>query len=147
MTPVIQTRRPVAIRVLDLALTAAGWLAFSYLVTVGLVAILDGTDRSLEFSVMDGAVSTTLALMLYATVSAINALLLMLWGTYRKRQTRTPPAGIAVLDDATLADHFALSSPQLEDIRLSRLLVIHHADDGEISRWESADTTAVRLSA
>src|SRR5690606_4411803 len=127
--------------------TAVGWLAFSYLVTAGLIALLNGTDRSLEFPLMGGVASNTLALMLYITVSAVNALLLMLWGTFRKRTTRIAPHGHVELDDSSLAERFALSSPQLQDIRLSRLLVIHHAEDGKISRWESADSSAIRLSA
>lgn len=147
MTLVIRTRRPAALRFLDLALTAVGWLAFSYLVTAGLIELLNGTDRSLQFPLMGGVVSNTLALMLYATVAAINALLLMLWGTYRRRMTRIAPDGGLELDDSSLAERFALSNPQLQDIRLSRLLIIHHADDGKISHWESADSTAVRLSA
>lgn len=147
MTLVIRTQRPLAIRILDTALTAVGWLAFSYLMTAGLLAALNGVDHSLEIPFMGGVVPTTLALLLYVTVSAINALLLMLWGTFRKRMTRIAPRGGATLDDERVAERFALSGPQLQDIRLSRMLIIHHAEDGAISRWESADASAVRLSA
>jgi len=147
MTPIIRTRRSLAILLLDTLLTGAGWLAFSYLVTAGLISVLNGTDHSLEVSLMGQPASTALMLLLYVTIAAINALLLMLWGTYRKRMTRSEPRARMPMDDVSLAERFALSGAQLEDIRLSRLLVIHHAEDGEISRWESADTSAVRLSA
>lgn len=144
MTPIIRTHRPRAIVVLDTLLTALGWLAFSYLITAGFIAVMNGLDHSFELSLMGSAVPATEALLLYVTIAAINALLLMLWGTYRRRSTRVAPRGAAP-DDASLAERFALSGAQLQDIRLSRLLVIHHAEDGEISRWESADTSAKRL--
>ena len=147
MTPIIRTRRSRAILLLDTLLTGAGWLAFSYLITAGLISVLNGTDHSLEYSLMGQPASTTLMLLLYVTIAAINALLLMLWGTYRKRMTRSEPPSRMPMDDVSLAERFALSGTQLEDIRVSRLLVIHHAEDGEISRWESADNSAVRLSA
>lgn len=147
MTPIIRTQRPRTILLLDTLLTCAGWLAFSYLITAGLISVANGTDHSLEFSVMGQPASTTLVLLLYLTIAAINALLLMLWGTYRKRLTRSAPQSRVPMDDVSQAERFALSGAQLEDIRLSRLLVIHHAEDGEISRWESADTSAIRLSA
>ncbi|WP_397473314.1 poly-beta-1,6-N-acetyl-D-glucosamine biosynthesis protein PgaD [Pusillimonas sp.] len=147
MNLLVRTPRSISNRILDVGLTALGWLVFSYFMTAGLIAVFNGVDRSMEFSLMGGTVSTTAALMLYLTICAISALLLMLWGTYRKRLTRTAPHRINTPNDALLAESFALSGPQLEDIRLSRMVVIHHADDGEISRWESADTTSIRLSA
>jgi len=101
----------------------------------------------LGFTLALGSVTTLIVVLLYVTIAAINALLLMLWGTYRKRVTRSAPQSRAPMDDVSQAERFALSGAQLEDIRLSRLLVIHHAEDGEISRWESADTSAIRLSA
>lgn len=147
MTPIIRSHRPRAILIMDTLLTALGWLAFSYLVTAGIIAVIDGADHSFEFSLLGNVVPTTLALLLYITIAAVNALLLMLWGTYRKRLTRIPPHGGIALDDASLAERFELSGAQLEDIRLSRLLVIHHADNGEISRWEGVDTSTIRLTA
>lgn len=147
MSHLVITRRTPAVRIIDAGLTALGWLAFSYLATAGVIAVISGVDHSLEFTVWGGVVPATTALLLYVTVAAVNALLLMLWGTYRKRVTRIAPHGTGLPDEILLAEHFALSAPQLHDIRLSRLLVIHHADDGEISHWESADSPAVRLSA
>lgn len=147
MSLLVQTPRPLPVRLLDYALTGIGWLAFSYLITAGVIAVVNGVDHSLEFPFMGGVVATPTALLLYVTVCAINALLLMLWGTYRKRVTRIPPTGLRMADDIQLAERFALSTPQLQDIRLSRMVVIHHAEDGEISRWEGADDTSIRLSA
>lgn len=147
MNLVVRTPRPILHIIIDVTLTSIGWLAFSYLMTVALSAVLRGVDKSLEFPLLGGIVDTKAALLLYVTICAINALLLMLWGTYHKRVTRTPPRNLMASNDPVLTERFALSGPQLEDIRLSRMMVIHHADDGEISRWESADTASIRLSA
>ena len=147
MSLIIRTRRSHLAVVVDTILTALGWLGFSYLMAAGITAVVNGMDHSLEISFLGGALPTTQSLLLYVTIAAINALLLMLWGTYRRRMTRTAPDEASVLDDVSFAENFALSSPQLHDIRLSRLLVIHHAENGEISRWESADSSTVRLSA
>lgn len=147
MNLIIRTRRSQLGRFADLLITAVGWLAFSYLVARGVLAVINGIDHSMEVTFMGSALMTTQTLMLYLTIAAINALLLMLWGTYRRRMTRTTPDGAANMDDTMIAQGFSLSNPQLEDIRLSRQLVIHHADSGEIDRWECADTSHIRLSA
>lgn len=147
MSLLVQTPRPLGLKVLDYSLTGLGWLAFSYLMTAGIIAVRSGIDQSLEFPVMGSVVATPTALLLYVTICAFNALLLMLWGTYRKRITRVAPKGARMADDIQMAQRFALSTLQLQDIRLSRTVVIHHADDGEISRWEGADDASIRLSA
>lgn len=147
MNLIIHTQRPRRTVIVDTVLTALGWLGFSYLVAAGVAAVLADVDHSLEISLLGNVLPTTQALLLYLTVAAANALLLMLWGTYKRRLTRVAPRDAANLDDALLAERFALSTPQLHDIRLSHLLVIHHADNGEISRWESADNAGIRLSA
>lgn len=149
MSPIIRTRRSRPFLVLDASLTALGWLGFSYLMTAGVISVLSGTDHGFEISLMGSAMPTTTVLLIYLTIAAINALVLVLWGTYRRRLTRIAPHGANDdwLNEASLASRFALSSPQLQDIQLSRLLVIHHSDSGEISRWESTDMPTVRLSA
>jgi len=147
MTPIIRTHRSRAFVVIDALITALGWLAFSYLATAGVIAVMTGLDHSFEFSLMGSEVPVTHALLLYVTIAALNALILILWGTYRRRSTRIAPQSSAASDDASLAERFALSGAQLQDIRLSRLLVIHHADDGEISRWEGYDASNIRLTA
>lgn len=147
MNPIIRTRCSRITVIVDTFLTALGWLGFSYLVTAGVSAVISDVEHSLEITLLGTVLPTTQALLLYVTVAALNGLLLMLWGTYRRRLTRVAPVGAVAPDDALFAERFSLSGPQLHDIRLSRLLVIHHADDGEISRWESADNAAIRLSA
>lgn len=147
MSMIIRTRRSRTAVIADTLLTALGWLGFSYLVMAGVIAVVSGVDHSLEISMLGSVLPTTQVLLLYAVIAAINALLLMLWGTYRRRLTRVAPRDATILDDALFAERFALSRPQLQDIRLSQLLVIHHTENGEISRWESADTSAIRLSA
>ena len=145
MTPIIRTHRPRAIIMLDALLTRFGWLAFSYLITAGLLSIRNKTDHSLDLSLLGGTVSTPQALMMYITIAAVNALLLVLWGTYRKRITRVAPKLRTPTDDVSLAERFALTGTQLEDIRLSRQLVIHHAANGEISRWEGSTTPSISI--
>lgn len=147
MNPIIRTRQARSALIVDTLLTALGWLGFSYLVAAGIAAVISDVDHSLEITLLGNVLPTTQALLLYTTVAAFNAVLLMLWGTYRRRLTREEPHGAVALDDVLLAERFALSPPQLQDIRLSRSLVIRHADDGEISSWESADTSGIRLSA
>jgi len=147
MTPIIRTARSHTAQTVDTLLTALGWLGFSYLVITGLLAVMRGADHSMEITLLGSTLPAPQTLLLYATIAAINAMLLMLWGTYRQRMTRTAPRQAAAWDEASLAERFALSRPQLQDIRLSRLVVIHHAENGDISHWESADTPAIRLSA
>ncbi len=136
---IITTQRSPIAWAIDTALTAAGWTGFFYLFTEGVVSIL-GESYGASAAAASGALVPTLhTLTLYLLVAGFNALLIVLWGTYRKflfrslRRNRQPTE----VDDEQMAAHFHLSPNQLHEIQDSRVTVIYHSNDGDIAHLET----------
>lgn len=129
---------------LDAAMTAVGWAGFLYLVAHGIMAVLNGTGAGIRLPIVGDALPTLHTLLIYVTFAAFNALLIALWIVHRQRTARTQsmPFADAVIDDDTLAAHFALSSNQLREIQDSRVMVIHHGQNGNISFLETDQMVA-----
>ena len=122
---------------IDAFLTAAGWVGFVYLIGNGIAVITDsGGPNGSAWATARPTIET---LMAYATIAAFNALLVVLWVSYQDsffmslRRKDAP----RILDDDTVASHFALSSNVLREIQVSQVTVIYHADDGAITHLET----------
>ena len=116
-----------------------------FTVVYQLLSIERNNDVRLKVALQGDAPSLSLVaptletLLIYLTIAAFNALLVVLWGTYHK-QLFPPPRKIqarSAPDDAITAADFALSSAQLHDVHGSRITVIHHTDDGEIAALQT----------
>lgn len=129
---------------LDAAMTAVGWAGFLYLVAHGTMAMLNGTGSVVRLPVLGDALPTLHTLLVYLTFAAFNALLIATWILHRQRAAKRQPMPFAdaVLDDDTLAAHFSLSSNQLREIQDSRVMVIHHGQNGNISFLETDQMVA-----
>jgi biofilm PGA synthesis protein PgaD len=136
---IITTQRSPLALAIDTALTALGWIGFFYLFTQGVVAVMDGSYNAPSTPFMNQLWPTAQTLTVYALVAAFNAMLVVLWGRYRKmffRKLNQRNAAIKV-DDETVATHFHLSSNQLHEIQDSRVTVIYHSNEGEIAHLET----------
>lgn len=136
---IITTQRSPLALAIDTALTALGWIGFFYLFTQGVVAVMDGSYNAASSPFMDQLWPTAHTLAVYALVAAFNAMLVVLWGRYRKMFFRklNQRDGSVKIDDETVATHFHLSSNQLHEIQDSRVTVIYHSNEGEIAHLET----------
>ncbi|NYT85926.1 poly-beta-1,6-N-acetyl-D-glucosamine biosynthesis protein PgaD [Pollutimonas harenae] len=140
---IITTQRSHTAWTIDTILTALGWTGFFFLFTRGVVSILD-SHFGAGMPVTDPLLPTLETLLIYAIVACANAVLVVLWGKYRKhffttlRRNRLPNG----IDDAVLASHFHLSCHQLHEIQGSRVTIIYHSSDGDI---DHLDTDQLRV--
>ncbi|HWK70192.1 poly-beta-1,6-N-acetyl-D-glucosamine biosynthesis protein PgaD [Pollutimonas sp. M17] len=136
---IITTQRSPLALAIDTALTALGWIGFFYLFTKGVIAVMDGNHHGPSVPYMEQLWPTARSLTVYALVAAFNAVLVVLWGRYRKLFFRTlnRREAAAKIDDETVATHFHLSSNQLHEIQDSRVTVIYHSNEGDIAHLET----------
>jgi len=139
MIRIIHTPCSRATSAIDAGMTAIGWAGFAYLASSSILSISMASTLQGDAPSLSLVAPTLETLLIYLTIAAFNALLVVLWGTYHKRlfppprkvQARSAP------DDAITAADFALSSAQLHDVHGSRITVIHHTDDGEIAALQT----------
>lgn len=136
---IITTQRSPIAWTIDTALTAMGWVGFFYLFTEGVVSILGGNYSEAAATAPGSLMPTVHTLVLYLLVACFNALLVVLWGKYRKflfralRRSRQQDG----VDDEQMASHFHLSCNQLHEIQDSRVTVIYHSNEGDIAHLET----------
>lgn len=131
---------------IDATMTAMGWVGLIYLIAQGVMSVTHAAERSSETPFITTALPTIQTLMIYLTIAAFNALILLLWARYHKalfRNLRRQAVPLA-LDDETLASHFSLTRNALLELQDSRITVIHHAEDGGITQLET-DQLRVRF--
>lgn len=122
---------------IDAFITAAGWVGFVYLIGNGIAVVIgSGNPAGPAWATARPTIET---LMGYATIAAFNALLVVLWVSYQDSFFRSlrHKVALGVLDDETVASHFALPSNVLREIQVSQVTVIYHADDGAITHLET----------
>ena len=140
---IITTQRSRIAWTIDTILTALGWIGFFYLFTKGAVSLLH-SQFGPGSQIVDPFLPTLETLSLYALVAAFNAMLVVLWGKYRKhffatlRRNRLPNS----IDDAAVASHFHLTCNQLREVQGSRVTIIYHSQDGDI---DHLDTDQLRV--
>lgn len=136
---IITTRRSPLGFMLDASLTAIGWVGFMYLFTEGVAREVYASHLANTVSPSSQLLSTADTLGLYLLVACINAILVALWGHYRKQlsQCLAPRAAPRAIGMDTRASQFHLSDYQLHEFENSRVIVVHHLDDGVIERLET----------
>jgi len=130
--PLIYTRRSRGGQLFDIGLTVAGWVFFATLFTSGITTLLSG-----EADGAQGPASTPLllsaihTLSIYALMASFNALVLIGWAGYNRRQfsgkqrrRHTQP-----LSGQRLQASFELSPEVLERARDAHVMVIAHEQD------------------
>jgi biofilm PGA synthesis protein PgaD len=136
---IITTRRSSLGYVCDALLTALAWFAFLYLFTNGVLALAAPALNLPELTFPDpGRYRDYLTLVAVLTLPALLAM--GGWHIARERLTRGAldrDPEPHPLDTQTLADHFSLSSHQLNDVQTSRVTVIYHSGEGRIDRLET----------
>lgn len=136
---IITTRRSPLGFAFDAGLTAIGWAGFMYLFTEGVAQEVQASYLASAVSSSGQLLSTADTLGLYLLVACFNAVLVALWGHYRKRLSRrlAPRASPRSIGTDTRASQFHLSDYQLHEVENSRVIVVHHLDDGAIERLET----------
>lgn len=140
---IITTQRSPTAWTIDTVLTALGWAGFFFLFTRGVVSLLN-SNFGAEAVATDPFLPTLQTLFVYALVACVNAMLVVLWGKYRKhfftalRRNRLPIG----IDDEAIASHFHLSRNQLHEIQGSRVTIIYHSNNGDI---DHLDTDQLRM--
>ena len=136
---IITTQRSPLAWTIDTALTAMGWVGFFYLFTEGVVSILGENYSEAATATPGSLVPTVHTLVLYLAVACFNALLVVLWGKYRKYlfQAGRRSGQQDAVNDEQLASHFHLSCNQLHEIQDSRVTVIYHSNEGDIAHLET----------
>jgi biofilm PGA synthesis protein PgaD len=136
---IVKTPRSALAAAIDGLLTALAWTAFGFLFVSGVRSLLAAPARA-----AGPAVSRLLpdaqALLAYALVAACIGLLLAAWACYNAVRfsgldRRKPPGDTP---SAALAGHFGVSAAQLQVLRASRTVLIHHTDEGRISMIDFA---------
>jgi len=133
---IISTSRSRLGFLVDAVLTIIAWIAFIYLFGAGIVAILRGAAQGPQAPLWSTFLPTMGTLSAYLLVAAINAAILVAWAIYNHLRfagldRRTSPAAIGA---AQLARSFALDAKGVEDINASKVVVIHHDEEGRIMK-------------
>lgn len=146
---IIKTKRPASIFVVDTVITAVAWVAFIYQFTKGVVFLLSkhpGVPLGSFYGVTLSP--TTLTLLVCTAVCLFNATLVYAWARYQNGRrehsvVRHMPQELA---SDILADHFSLSTKQLDDVRDSRVTVVYHSPAGGITHLETTDLQLQQVS-
>ncbi|KAA0911102.1 PgaD family protein [Pusillimonas sp. ANT_WB101] len=136
---IIFTKRTPLGYVIDFTLTTAGWIGFVFLIGQGVFDTY-GARSILNIDNVAGSLGPTADILsLYLIAGCGNAVLVALWGHYRKPLSRHfwPRINqrVILLDNRT--NQFHVSDYQLHEVENSRVTVVHHLMDGEIDRFET----------
>src|SRR5690606_2103112 len=104
------------------------------------VSVLEGRYDAPSTPFIQQLWPTAHTLVLYVLVAVFNSVLVVLWGLYNKKLFQSRRRGgdaTASVDDETVATHFHLSCNQLHEIQGSRVTVIYHSNEGDISHLET----------
>lgn len=136
--PIITTRCSPIAQAIDTLLTAIAWCGFLYLFIQEISTLFIATPENPSGGSAAQLSLTAQTLLIYLTVAAFNALLLVLWARYHKLFFKNMGHRDALeLDEETLASSFSLSCHQLRQMQESRIAVIHHTIDGNINSLET----------
>lgn len=136
---IITTKRSSMGYLCDALMTGLAWLLFMYLFTDGVVA-LAAPSLSLPDLAFPGPGHYREILTLIAILTVPALFVMAVWHVTRERLTRgalDQDPSPNPLDDQVLAEHFRLSSRQLNDVQTSRVTVIYHSGEGLIDRLET----------
>lgn len=134
--PLICTERRILPRLLDTLFTLIAWVGFGWLVCQGLINVLqaqpEAGTRPLALNI--GTIS------MYLLIALVNAMLLVLWARYNQRrfavERRQRRDG---LPDETLARLSGLPAERLQQMQLTRSMVVSHDADGSITEVRARD--------
>jgi biofilm PGA synthesis protein PgaD len=102
--------------------------------------VANGALYHLNHSVVVAIMPVVKTLMVYLTIAAFNALVLVLWASHHKLNSgRRPQLQVtqALPDGNALALRFALSHNELREVQDSQVTIIHLSDNGGITHLET----------
>ncbi|MFC4296540.1 MAG: poly-beta-1,6-N-acetyl-D-glucosamine biosynthesis protein PgaD [Castellaniella sp.] len=141
---IVKTPRSLLASALDVLLTALAWAAFGFLFVSGVHAVVWNPAHAAADPSISRLLPDAQALLAYALIAACIGLLLSAWACYNALRfcgmDRRKPPGEPQSD--TLAGHFDISLSQLQVLRASRTILIHHTDEGRISMIDFAHDPA-----
>ena len=131
---IIRTARSRLAGAIDFLLTALAWAAFAYLLLAGMWNLLLSTSAGPDISWLERLLPSLGTLGIYTAVALFNAALLLAWARYNALRfggmdRRSAPSP---LDDQTLARRFGVSLAQRIGMAGSRIMTVHHSEQGDI---------------
>lgn len=136
---IIITRRSTRMLLTDTFITAVAWVIFFYQFTNGIVLLASqaqaGSITSTFFGIALDPTSETL--ILCAAVCGFNALLVVIWSLVHKGALDTDQDTADNISPDMLADHFSVSSQQLDEVQDSRVTIVYHSPNGGIDHFET----------
>jgi len=132
---IITTKRSRLRYLLDILLTALGWLFFIYLFFAGIIAILSGGMQGPQIPLVSPVFLTSAQTVInYAIIALINANVLIGWAVYNQfrftgKDRRKAPKP---LTQRQLQKSFALSPALLADVQNANVMVVYHEENSMI---------------
>lgn len=134
--PLICTERRILPRLLDTLFTLLAWVGFSWLVGQGLINVLH-TQPDTGIRPLALNVST---ISMYLLIALFNAMLLVLWARYNQRRFAVERRRrAAALPDETLARLGGLPVERLQQMQVTRSMVVNHDAGGSITEVRARD--------
>lgn len=125
---------------IEVLLTAFGWLAFFWLISKGILALVTESTAAtaLSFSPIMPTLSTISA---YLMVAAINAGLLALWAQGHRYLTKRQLVDHSAIDhfNASASSLYGLDPSKQNELRANRFSVIYHNPNGHVVHVETAN--------
>jgi len=128
---IITTRRSSVRYLLDIVLTALGWIFFIYLFAAGIFAILSGEVQGIKVTLVPVEfISAAQTVINYAVIALINANVLVGWAVYNQfrfsgKDRRKPPKP---LTEKQLQNSFSVSPSIFHEIQNAAVMVIYHEE-------------------
>jgi len=132
---IITTKRSSLRYLLDILLTALGWVAFAYLFGAGIAAILSGDMRGPQAPIIPPLLlSSAETVINYIVVALINANVLVGWAVYNQfrfvGKDRRKPA--KPLTERELQKSFMLSPALFDDVQKASVMVVYHEENNMV---------------
>jgi len=132
---IITTRRSSARYLLDVVLTALGWIFFIYLFAAGIFAILSGEMQGPQAPLVPPELlSSAQTVINYAVIALINANVLVGWAVYNQfrfagKDRRKPPKP---LTEKQLQKSFSLSPVLFSEVQNAGVMVVYHEEESSL---------------
>jgi len=140
---IITTRRSRLRYLLDIVVTAFGWVMFVYLFGAGILNILQGRAQGPDAPFLPQELRDSLGTLAgYTVLMLVFAAIFILWFQYNEHFGKYAKYGryrrqqIPAVSDEQLSQNLGVTPVQFDTAQSARVLVVHHDNNGAIIRLE-----------